>query len=258
MTIIDSDKTKMRSNLKSIFAALSFLLLMSACSNPAATIPANSRYDRIGVLPAYEPDTIKRTPPSWTKDALIEHLDLDFGINKLVMDRVKKSMGQTHELVDLQSFSTAYIGTPKVHSSGERKIFGDSRPLFTDVVKAMFGGKRLDAYVVIEGGAVRLYEPQVAPIMQMLKAQGHDLSLQLSIYVIDGRTFQIAAASHASLVQKAIPDSWFVAPRQHFDEIKNALVNLLDNNLEPSLQKLGLTGGQPRLSAEAVQPGAAQ
>jgi hypothetical protein len=172
-------------------------------------------------------------------NAIIEHLELDLGLNELVIDRIMMSMGQAHKLVDLQPFAAAYIGTPKVHSSGERKIFGDSRPLFTEVVRSTVGTQGLDAYVVIEGGPVGLYEPQVAPAIQLLKAQGHDLSVRMAIYVIDGRTFEVAAASGAYLVQRGVPDAWFVAPKQHADEIKDVVVRLLDKNLEPELRKLG-------------------
>jgi hypothetical protein len=58
--------------------------------------------------------------------------------------------------------------------------------------------------------------------------------------VVDGRTFVVAAVTSATGMQKGVPDSWFVAPRQHADEIKNVVVTLLDQNLGPALQKLGL------------------
>jgi hypothetical protein len=74
----------------------------------------------------------------------------------------------------------------------------------------------------------------------LLKAQGHDLSVQMAIYIIDGRTFEVAAVSGAYLVQRGVSDSWFVAPKQHADEINDVLVRMLDKNLEPELRKLGL------------------
>jgi hypothetical protein len=227
------------SRRESICSALS-LLSLAACAQAPTALPTAGQYLRIGVLPAYEPELAKRSPPSLFSGEVVERLDLDFGLNKLVVDRLTKSLGQGREVVDLQSYAAAYIGTPKVHSAGERKIFGDSRPLFTEVVKSVVGGQGLDAYVVIEGGPVRLYEPQVAPALQMLKAQGHDLSMLLNIFVIDSRTFEIAAASRTNLVQKGVADSWFVAPRQHTDAIKDTLMNLVDRDLEPSLRKLGL------------------
>ncbi|MGB8274472.1 MAG: hypothetical protein WCF16_04280 [Alphaproteobacteria bacterium] len=165
---------------------------------------------------------------------------MGFSVNQLVVDRVLKSVGQAHKMVDLQSFAAAYIGVPKVHSWGERKFyFGDSRPLFTDVVKSTVGAKGLDAYLVIEGGPVWLTEAQTAPVVQMLVDQAHFLSVQLTIYVIDGRTFEIAAVSGTFPVE-GVPDPWFFDPMQHADEIRNAVVELLDINLEPTLRKLGL------------------
>jgi hypothetical protein len=224
--------------LKSGCAALG--LLLAACTNAPATLSSPDRYARIGVLPAYEPEIVKRTPPGLFDNAVVEHLDVDFRLNELVAERVARSVGRTRKVVDLQSFATAYSGAPKVHSGVERKVFGDSRPLFTDVVRSAVGGQGLDAYIVIEGGPVRIYEPQVAPAFQLLAAQGHDLSVQMSIYVVDGRTFEVAAASHDNLVRKGVPDSWFVAPRQHANEIKEFVARLLDEKLEPALRKLGL------------------
>jgi hypothetical protein len=216
------------------------LLLMAACSNAPATLSSPKQYARIGVLPAYEKEIVRRTPPGLLDNAVVEHFDLDVGVNRLAVERITKSMGQAREIVDLQSFAATYIGAPKVYSSGERKIFGDSRPLFTEVVKSAVGAQRLDAYMVIEGGPIRLYEPQVAPAIQLFAAQGHDLSMQMTIYVIDGRIFEIAAVSRAILVRRRVPDPWFVAPKQHTDEIGDAVIDLLDKNLGPALQKLGL------------------
>lgn len=227
------------SNRKSRYAMLG-LLFLAACSNAPATLSNANQYVRIGVLPAYEPEITRLTPPGLFTNAVIDRFDLDFGLNALVVDRVTKFMSRTHKVVDLQSFSAAYIKTPKVHSIGQRKIFGDSRPLLTDVVRSNMGTQGLDAYVVIEGGPVQLYERLVVPAIQLLATQPHDLSINLTIYIIDGRTFEIAAISRADLIQKGVPSSWFVAPRQHVDEIKNVLVNLVDTNLEPALRKLGL------------------
>ena len=117
-----------RANRKSRWAILG-LLLLAACSNAPATLSDATRYARIGVLPAYEPEVSKRTPPGFFDSAVVEHLDLDLGVNQLVVDRVMKYMSQGHKMVDLQSFSAGYIGTPKVLWAGERKIFGDSRPM---------------------------------------------------------------------------------------------------------------------------------
>ncbi|HEV2678172.1 MAG TPA: hypothetical protein VGV37_26835 [Aliidongia sp.] len=215
------------------------LLLVTACSAPS-TLSSTARYGRIGVLPAYESDIGKRTPPSLFDNALVEHFDLDIGLNELVIEQVEKSAGNAHEIVDLQSLASEYVGTPKVHSGGERQIFGDSRPLFTSVVQTLAGGRGLDAYVVIEGGSVWITEPQVAPALRLLAAQGHDLSIRMNIYIIDGKTFEVSAAATSELVQKGVPDSWFVAPRQHSDEIRGAVVTLLDKNLAPALRKLRL------------------
>jgi hypothetical protein len=216
------------------------LLLLAACSNAPTTVANPGQYLRIGVLPAYEPEITRGTPPGLFDNALVEHFDLDIGLNRLVVDRVKKSIGQGHEIVDFQPFAAAYIGAPKVHAGGERKIFGDSRPLFTDVLRSIIGAQGLDAYVLIEGGPVGLYEPRVAPAIQLFAAQGHNLGMQLTIYVIDGRTFEVAAVFRADGVRLGVPDAWFVSPKQHAADIKDAVVELLDQNLEPALRKVGL------------------
>jgi hypothetical protein len=117
------------------------LLLLAACSAAPATVSNPGGYHRIGVLPTYEPEISKGTGPGMFDGAKIEHFDLDLGLNQLVVDRVRKSIGQGREIVDLQSFAAAYTGTPKVHTGGERKVFGDSRPLFTDVLRPSSGGR---------------------------------------------------------------------------------------------------------------------
>jgi hypothetical protein len=216
------------------------LLLTAACGlNAPSTLSNPGRYVRIGILPAYEAELTKSTPPSWFTGVTVERIDLDFGLNALMVDRVAKALGPTRQLVDLRAFSAAYIGTAKVHAVGERKIIGDSRPVFTDVLRSLVGSQGLDAYVVIEGGA-GIYEPQVAPAFQMLASQGHNVGIEARIYVVDGRTFEVAAVTSASGMQRGVPDSWFAAPRQHAEEIKNVVVTLLDQNLGPALQKLGL------------------
>jgi hypothetical protein len=94
--------------------------------------------------------------------------------------------------------------------------------------------------VLIEGGTVGVYEQQAPPAIQMFSAQGHNLGVPLAIYVIDGRTFEVVGVARASAVRRGVPEPWFVAPRQHAAEIKDAVVELLDQNLEPALRKLGL------------------
>jgi hypothetical protein len=225
-------------NLMAKFCMLIGLLTLAACQAPA-TLSSSSQYARIGILPAYEPEVAKRTPPGLLTNALVERLDLDLGLNRLVAERAARSLGGNRQVADLQPAAPAYIGAPKVHSAGERKIIGDSRPLFTEVVRSMVGQQGLDAYVVIEGGPVWIYEPQVAPAVQMLTSQGRELSVRLNIYVIDGRTFEVAAASRANLVQR-VPEAWFVSPRQHAEAIRGTLQSLLDQNLESALRKLGL------------------
>jgi hypothetical protein len=71
-------------------------------------------------------------------------------------------------------------------------------------------------------------------------AVGTQGQVQVTIYVIDGRTFEVAAVSGVHAVQQPVPDSWFVAPKQHAVEIKAVVEDLLDKNLEPALRKLGL------------------
>lgn len=225
-----------------VFALLGSLLL-TACAIPPKTISDASNYLRIGVLPAYAPEVLKRTPPNWGSGEKLERFNLDLGINALVMDRVTKALGQSssRQVVDLQAFAPAYVATPKIHSSGERKIIGDSRPMMTEVVRSMVGSQEVDAYMVIEGGPVRIYQPQQVPAVALVKPPDPpDLSIQLSIYIIDGRTFEVAAAQHVSVVQRSVSVSWFQEPMQHGDEMKAVLGTLLDKNLEPALRQLGL------------------
>lgn len=149
-------------------------------------------------------------------------------------------MAQSRQVVDLQSFASAYIRTPKISSSRERKIIGDSRPMMTEVVRSLIGTLQLDAYMVVEGGSVRIYQPQQTPAVALVKPpDAPDLSIEVSLYVIDGRTFEMAAAARKHPVLKGVPE-WFVAPRQHADDIKAAVVALLDQNLEPALREIGL------------------
>lgn len=222
--------------------ALLVALLLSACAMPPKTLPDASRYVRIGVLPAYEPEVLKTTPPNWGSAVKLERFDVDFGLNALVTDRVTKALGQSsRQVVDLQAFAPAYIQTPKIRSSGERKIIGDSRPMMTDVVRSLVGAQGLDAYLVIDGGPVRIYQPRQIPAVALVKPPDPpDLAIVLSIYVVDGRTFEIAAARNVTLVQQRVSASWFNEPRQHVAEMKDALVILLDTNLWSSLQQLGL------------------
>jgi hypothetical protein len=83
---------------------------------------------------------------------------------------------------------------------------------------------------------------RVAPALEPFVKKRYEISMRLTIYVIDGRTFEIAAVSGGYLVQKAVPASWFVEPDQHAVEIKGVLLGLLDKNLGPTLRKLGLPG----------------
>jgi hypothetical protein len=225
---------------RKFWCAVLGLLLMAACNTAPATVSNPSGYHRIGVLPTYEPEIGKGTAPGLFDNAMVEHFDLDLGLNQLVVDRVRKAIGQGREIVDLQTFAATYTGTPKVHTGGERKVFGDSRPLFTDVLRSVVGAQGLDAYVLIEGGTVGLYEPQAPPAIQIFAAQGHNLGVPLTIYVIDGRSFEVVGVARTNAVRRGVPDAWFVAPRQHVAEIKDAVVELLDQNLEPALRKLGL------------------
>lgn len=216
-------------------------LLLAACARPPQTLLDGSRYVRIGVMPVYEPELAKRTPPNWGSGEKLERYDVDFGLNGLVMERVTKAMGQGHQIVDLQSYAPAYIATPKIRSSGERKIIGDSRPLMSEVVRSLVGSQGLDAYVVIEGGPLHINEPQMIPAHALVKPSPPPvLAIQLSIYVIDGRTFEVMAAKYSTAAEQNVPVSWFLAPRQHVEEIRRAVVILLDSDIEPALRKVGL------------------
>lgn len=111
----------------------------------------------------------------------------------------------------------------------------------TEVVRSLVGTQGLDAYVVIDGGAARIYEPGRTPAEALIKAASPpNVSVQISIYVIDGRTFEVAAAAHTTAVEKGVPLAWFQAPEQNADAIKSIVVKLLDQDVERMLRQVGL------------------
>jgi hypothetical protein len=79
------------------------------------------------------------------------------------------------------------------------------------------GAGRLCGYRGRASTVVRTASSTGVPIVE---AQGHALSVRMAIYIIDGRTFDLAAVSGAYLVQQN--------------------VHPLDKNPEPELRKLGL------------------
>lgn len=225
---------------KQALVALISLLIAGCTTNAPATIPGGvSQYARIGILPAYEAEISRRTPPGLIDNALVERMDIDLAVNEFVTNYAAELLTQNHQVVDLRSLSAEYMATPKVISNGQRKIFGDSRPLAAEVVRDLAGAQGLDAYVIIDGGPVWLSEQQVAPIVQMLAKQENYLAVMLNVYVVDGRTFEIVAASR-NQPSRRIPEAWFTAPRQHVDEIDGAVKELLKPYLKTAFQNLGL------------------
>jgi hypothetical protein len=225
--------------LSKLFVSLAMAVLMAACAQAPAKLANPSQYVRLGLLPAYEAKADRWTPPGWVESAKTEELELDFGLNQEVGERAVKYLSGKRQVVDLQSFSAAYAATPRYHSSGERKVIGETRTMFTDVIRTTVGEQNLDAYLVIEGGRVRLYQAAPpAPILTGIAPKRYGMSVRLSLYVVDGRTYEVAAATYNYLMEP-MPAEWFTDPNRHAPEIKTMALRLIDNNLEPGLRRLG-------------------